>query len=114
MNISQIRYHKTRFGKIQIEEFQGVATLSEIRKDFGLQVEARYCEGKRYYQLGICIMMREGIQGGRVLYKWRPGDLLSREEFAAGISHMKEAAKRLIEIRKEVKKFRPVTKIISI
>lgn len=75
MNVSQIKYRTIGKDEILIEDFQGVASLSEIREEFGSGVRNKYIEGKRYFRLGRSIIMKEERPGRPSFLWWCVGRL---------------------------------------
>jgi hypothetical protein len=119
MKITEIDYIISPYknGEVIVTGIRNAATRGEIEKEFGEWAMQRYRQGVYYYGMslskGYIVYVRKGRYDRRsqLLGKLKVNQSYSRERFSEIISYMKEAAERLIRIRKHPK---PKTKTIRI
>lgn len=102
MEITRIKY-KELGDLIEITEITGAANSSQIESEFGKCVYAAYTNGEPYYTRemdGYYVILRQG-KALAVTYV-TVNSVWKKEKFSWVIETMKKAAKRLIEIRKNL------------
>jgi len=105
MKRTEIYYHKTKDGMIQIDGFKNVANHYQISKEFGIDIENIYVDGvPKYLQTGnysfpedhpIVISLKDPDCWDIEIYK---NSIFTPEEFDKIIKTMKAAGKRLKKI----------------
>lgn len=102
MKQTEIYYHKTKDGMIEIDDIKQAANHLDIKKAFGYDVEQRYANGAPKYLKSlnaefpnIAIYMTHPHNRDFII---RKGDVLNLDDFQKILATMKAAGKRLKKI----------------
>lgn len=102
MKQTKIKYQLLADGKIKIVAIENVATMDEIGKEFGNEVERLYWNSDDCYRLhdNVCFISNRDNR-----LQMKVGSLIEKEQFSVAVTGMKKAAARLIEIRQKVAEY---------